>query len=169
MGTYINIGNEGFQSARNGEYVDKSGLIAIVNKKLFTEQRFCCVTRCRRFGKSMAAKMLCAYYDHSVDSHSLFADLEIASHPSFEKHLNKYPVIYLDMTSFVTRYHDDDIVGMIDAELKADVLDSYPDVKVREKGDLMECLIRIAAATGERFFFIIDEWDAICREFKPGT
>ena len=169
MGTYINIGNEGFRRARNGEYVDKSGLIAIVNKKLFTEQCFSCVTRCRRFGKSMAAKMLCAYYDHSVDSHSLFADLEIASHPSFEKHLNKYPVIYLDMTSFVTRYHDDDIVGMIDADLKADVLDSYPDVKVREKGDLMECLIRIAAETGERFFFIIDEWDAICREFKPGT
>ena len=157
MGTYINIGNEGFQSARNSEYVDKSGLIAIVNSKLFTEQRFSCVTRCRRFGKSMAAKMLCAYYDHSVDSHALFTDLEIASDPSFEKHLNKYPVIYLDMTSFVTRFHDDDIVGMIDAELRADILESYPDVKVREKSDLMECLIRIAAATGERFFFIIDE------------
>ena len=112
--------------------------------------------------------MLCAYYDHSVDSRSLFEDLEIASHPSFEKHLNKYPVINLDMSDFVTRCHNDDIVRMIDAELKADLLDSYPDVKVREEGDLMECLIRIAAATGEKFIFIIDEWDAICREFKSG-
>ena len=169
MGTYINIGNEGFQSARNSEYVDKSGLIAIVNKTLFTEQRFSCVTRCRRFGKSMAAKMLCAYYDHSVDSHTLFEGLEIVSHPSFEKHLNKYPVIYLDMTSFVTRFHDDDIVGRIDAALREDVMEAYPQVETREGDDLMGCLIRIAAATGERFVFIIDEWDAICREFKPGT
>ena len=169
MGTYINIGNEGFRRARNGEYVDKSGLIAIVNRTLFTELSFSCVTRCRRFGKSMAAKMLCAYYDHSVDSRSLFADLEIATHPTFEEHLNKYPVIYLDMTSFVTRFHDDDIVGKIDAELRADILKAYPDQKAQEGDDLMALLIRIAETTGERFVFIIDEWDAICREFKPGT
>ncbi len=64
MGAYINIGNAGFQSVRNGEYVDKSGLISIVNGTLFTERRFSCVSRSRRFGKSVAAKMLCAYYDH---------------------------------------------------------------------------------------------------------
>ena len=169
MGTYINLGKEGFQSVRNGEYIDKSGLIAVVNKTLFTEQRFSCVTRCRRFGKSMAAKMLCAYYDHSIDSRSLFADLEIASHPSFETHLNKCPVIYLDMTSFVTRYHDDDIVDKIDATLRAGILEAYPGQKEETDDDLMALLIRIAASTGEKFFFIIDEWDAICREFKPGT
>lgn len=61
MGYYINVGNAGFQSSRNGEYVDKSRLISIVNGTLFTEKKFSCVTRCRRFGKSMAAKMLCAY------------------------------------------------------------------------------------------------------------
>ena len=87
MGIYINIGNAGFQSARNGEYVDKSGLISVVNKTLFTKRRFSCVSRCRRFGKSMAAKMLYAYYDHSCDSRSLFADLQIASDPTFEQHL----------------------------------------------------------------------------------
>ena len=89
MGIYINIGNAGFRSSRNSEYVDKSRLISVVNKTLFTEQRFSCVTRCRRFGKSMAAKMLCAYYDKSCDSRQLFQDLKIASHPSFEQHLNK--------------------------------------------------------------------------------
>ncbi|MBR3092121.1 MAG: AAA family ATPase [Bacteroidaceae bacterium] len=62
MGTYINIGNAGFQRIRRSEYIDKSGLIAVVNSTLFTEQSLSCVTRCRRFGKSMAAKMLCAYY-----------------------------------------------------------------------------------------------------------
>ena len=169
MGTYINIGNEGFESARKREYIDKSGLIAAVNNTLFSEWRFSCVTRCRRFGKSMAAKMLCAYYDHSVDSRSLFADLQIAQHPSFEEHLNKYPVIFLDMTSFVTRYHDDDIVGLIDQAIKEDVLKAYPEQESRDGDDLMDVLIRIAIATGERFVFIVDEWDAICREFKAGT
>jgi len=88
MSLYLNIGNEGFASARNGEYVDKSGLIAVMNSTLHTERRFSCVTRCRRFGKSMAAKMLSAYYDCSCDSRHLFHDLEIARHPSFEKYLN---------------------------------------------------------------------------------
>ena len=169
MGTFINIGNAAFQRIRRSEYIDKSGLIAVVNSTLFTEQCFSCVTRCRRFGKSMAAKMLCAYYDHSCDSRSLFADLEIANDPSFEKHLNKYAVIYLDMTEFVTRFHDEDIVGQLDNALMADVLEAYPGTQTREGDDLMNCLIRIMEATGEQFVFIIDEWDAICREFKPGT
>ena len=156
-------------SARNGEYVDKSGLITIINGTLFSERRFSCVTRSRRFGKSLAAKMLCAYYDHSCDSRRLFADLEIASHPTFEQHLNKYPVIYLDLTSFVTRFRDDGIVSVIEEELMADVHANYPDVPVEAKDDLMKLLIRIASSTGQRFFFIIDEWDAICREFDPGT
>ena len=156
-------------SARNGEYVDKSGLITIINGTLFSERRFSCVTRSRRFGKSLAAKMLCAYYDHSCDSRRLFADLEIASHPTFEQHLNKYPVIYLDLTSFVTRFRDDGIVSVIEEELMADVHANYPDVPVEAKDDLMKLLIRIASSTGQRFFFIIDEWNAICREFDPGT
>ena len=63
MGIYINKGNEGFQSTRRSEYVDKTGLIAVVNKTLLTEKRFSCVTRSRRFGKTIAAKMLLAYYD----------------------------------------------------------------------------------------------------------
>ena len=169
MGTYINIGNVGFQRARNSEYVDKSGLISVVNKTLFTEHCFSCITRSRRFGKSMAAKMLCAYYDHSCDSRPLFADLKIASDPSFEEHLNKYPVIYLDLSDFVTRFKDATIVGQMDAELKEDVRAAYPDIPLQDGDDLMKYLVRIVAARQQPFIFIIDEWDAICREFAPGT
>ena len=123
MGIYINIGNEGFRSARNSEYVDKSGLIAVINNTLETEKRYTCVTRCRRFGKSMAAKMLCAYYDRSCDSRSLFADLTIAHDPSFDKHLNKYPVIYLDVTNFTTRETPiGEVVALIQKEVKAEIL-----------------------------------------------
>ena len=169
MGIYINIGNAGFQSARNGEYVDKSGLIAVVNETLFTKRRFSCVTRCRRFGKSMAAEMLCAYYSQSCDSRSLFADLEIANDPLFEKHLNKYPVIYLDMSDFVTRFKDETIVRQMDNRLKADIQKAYPDVPLMDDDDLMDYLVRIVEAKAQQFIFIIDEWDAICREFKAGT
>ena len=169
MGKYINTGNEGFRRIRKSEYVDKSGLIAVVNDKLFSEQCFTCVSRCRRFGKSMAAKMLCAYYDKSCNSRELFTDLEIAHHPSFEEHLNKYPVIYLDLTSFIVRYRDEGIVAQMDKALREEVVEAYPDVEMKETDDLMDCLFRIADATGERFIFIIDEWDAICREFPSGT
>ena len=169
MGAYINIGNAGFQRVRNGEYVDKSGLIAVVNNTLFTERCFSCVSRSRRFGKSVAAKMLCAYYDQSCDSRNLFADLEIASDPSFEKHLNKYPVIYLDLTSFITNMSDDIIVDKMDATLLADVGKAYPDIPVESSDRLMDYLLRVAVAKGQSFIFIIDEWDTICREYAPGT
>ena len=165
MGTYINIGNAGFQRARNSEYVDKSGLIAVVNSTLFTERSFSCVSRCRRFGKSMAAKMLCAYYDQSCDSRSLFADLEIAGDPSFEKHLNKYPVIYLDVTDFTTRpIPRKELTAMIDKEIREELCDAYPDVPVKEGDDLMKMLGRVVQHTGKQFIMIVDEWDAICRE-----
>ena len=170
MGIFINRGNADFQRIRNSEYVDKTELISAVNRTLFTEQAMSCVTRCRRFGKSMAAKMLCAYYDDSCDSRSLFADLKIAQDGSFEQHLNKYPVIYLDMTDFITRFKgDDSIVSHIDREVRADIHAAFPEVPAEEDDDLMALLLRIVLKTGRPFFFIIDEWDAICREFPPGS
>lgn len=169
MGTYINIGNYGFESARNGEYVDKSGLISIINNTIKSERRFSCITRCRRFGKSIAAKMLCAYFDHSCDSRKLFADLEISKDSTFETHLNKYPVIYLDMTAFVTRFKDENIVVHVQEELKKDILKAYPDIIVDDTLDLMQTLIAISEKKRQQFIMIIDEWDAICREFQSGT
>lgn len=165
MGTFINKGNEGFRRALNGEYVDKTGMIEIINKTLDTERSLTCLTRSRRFGKSMALKMLCAYYDKSCDSRQLFDGLAAQNGETFEKHLNKYPVICLDLTSFITRYRNDDkIVDHIQCEIKEDILETYPDVKVKAEDDLMAALLRIATQTGERFIFLIDEWDAILRE-----
>lgn len=169
MGTYINIGNAGFQSARNSEYVDKSGLISFVNATLNSERRFTCVSRCRRFGKSMAAKMLNAYYDQSCDSRSLFTDLKIAGDSSFETHLNKYPVISIDMGGFVARYRNEDVVAHIKSELMADIQEAYPQIEARSTDDLLNILIRISSFIGQKFIFIIDEWDAICREYPSGS
>ena len=169
MGLYIDIGNSGFASARSSEYVDKSGLIAVINTTLNTERRFSCVTRCRRFGKSLAAKMLNAYYDRSCDSRQLFADLKIAQDATFEQHLNKYAVIYLDMSDFVPRFKDEGIVRQIQNRLMEDVTKTFAQVEVSQDDDLMDRLVRIHQATGQQFVLIVDEWDAICREFEAGT
>ena len=78
MGIYINPGNESFRVKRGGIYVDKSGLIGIVNRSIGQQEKLSCVSRPRRFGKSYAAQMLCAYYSLGCDSAPLFDDLEIA-------------------------------------------------------------------------------------------
>ena len=166
MGIYINKGNEAFRVIRNSEYVDKTGMISEINKIINTESQFCCVTRCRRFGKSMAAKMLCAYYDYSCDSHELFQGLQIENDASFEQHLNKYPVVYIDVTDFTTRYrNDENIVNILQNEVKEEVANVFSGVPISETDDLMAALIKVKATTNQKFFIIIDEWDAILREF----
>ena len=149
----------------NSEYVDKTSLIPLINATLNTESRYSCVTRCRRFGKSMAAKMLCAYYDKSCDSRELFRGLVAEKADSFEKYLNKYYVISVDMTDFTTKFRGErDIVSLIQQEIMDEVLEVFPDTKVKKRDDLMDILYSISESTGDRFVMIIDEWDAILRE-----
>jgi hypothetical protein len=165
MGNYLNLGNAGFESIRKGTYVDKTGLISFVNSVLGTKQKLTCVSRPRRFGKSFAAQMLCAYYDRSCDSRSLFADLEIARDLSFEEHLNKYDVIYLDMTLFTsTSRNIKDVVMKLQEAVIRELAEAYPETESSET--LVDMLAGIADSTGNKFIFIIDEWDALFREAK---
>ena len=103
MGIYLNPGNVGFRKSLRSEiYVDKTGLISYTNKVLDTRQQFICVSRPRRFGKSMAAEMLAAYYSKGCDSREMFQGLAIAKDPSFEEHLNQCNVIFLNMQDFLS-------------------------------------------------------------------
>ena len=157
MGTYINKGNSDFRDIVTHEYVDKTQLIPLINATLNSESRYSCVTRCRRFGKSMAARMLSAYYDKSCDSRELFHGLKAEQDSSFETYLNKYYVIRIDMTDFTTKYRGEkDIVRRIQESVMDDAKDVFPDIKVREGDDLMDILFRISESTGERFVIIID-------------
>ena len=104
MGVYLNPGNYGFaESLRSKIYVDKTGLIAYTNEVSNSKQKFICVSRPRRFGKTMAAEMLIAYYSCGCDSREMFQGLEIANHPSFDEHLNQYNVLFLNMQRFLSR------------------------------------------------------------------
>ena len=162
---YLNKGNDGFASLRNSKFVDKSLLVAEVNSAMMTENRFLCVTRARRFGKSVAVKMLNAYYDKSCDSRNLFQGLAISKDKDFEKHLNRYPVLYLDMTDFVTKYGNDvQLVEHIKRDICEELLELYEGVVMKPNDDLMDLLVSIVNQTGEKFVCLIDEWDALCRE-----
>lgn len=165
MGLYINKGNAGFASVCGSGFVDKSMLIDRVNRVLQTESRFMCVTRARRFGKSVAVKMLNAYYDKSCDSSKLFENLQISQTEGYKKHLNQYPVIYLDMTDFLTKYGNvANLVELIKQDIANELLSLYDEVKMAEGDDLMDLLIKIVSANGQPFICLIDEWDALCRE-----
>ncbi len=167
MGRFLDRGNYDFSRVRNSEYVDKSAMIQFINETLDTENCFSCVSRCRRFGKSLAAKMLYAYYDRASDSRPLFEDLAIAKMPSYEQHLNKYPTIFVDMTDFTTEYSkNSDVVDIMQATIKKEICELYPNVRIDESDNLMNTLFKVTEKTGDRFIMIIDEWDAICREFE---
>ena len=132
MGIYINKGNGDFRDIVSHEYVDKSILIPAINATLNSEARYSCVTRCRRFGKSMAAKMLCAYYDKSCDSRELFAGLMVEKDDSFESYLNKYYVLSVDMTDFTTKYRcEKNIVSLIQQDIMDDLLEAFPNTIVK--------------------------------------
>lgn len=168
MGRYLNVGNDGFRAIRKGRYVDKTGLISFINETLGTADKLTCVSRARRFGKSFAVKMLCAYYDKSCDSSELFDGLEIAEDPSYRKYLNKYDVIYLDMTLFISLCGNmKDIMAYIQEQVIQEIADVYPAAAGEEH--LSMAMAKASASAGIKFIVIIDEWDALFREAKNDT
>ncbi len=167
MGIYLNPGNDSFKRILNDTYVDKTGLLDFINATIDTAGCLTCISRPRRFGKSFAAKMLCAYYDKSCDSRELFQGLRISQMSSYEKYRNRFDVIYLDITWFLSRAKEvDRVVFDIQEAVIEELRSAFPENIKEEVDYLPEALLQIAQATGERFFIIIDEWDAIFRERK---
>lgn len=164
LGNYVNIGNEGFARIRNDVYVDKTGLIGLINQTIDTSRCLTCISRPRRFGKSFAAKMLCAYYDKTCDSSGLFDDLLIAGDEQYRKHLNHYDVIYLDMTGVIGEASITDIVPYIQRNVVRELAEQYPKLKIVE--GFAATLANAAEIAGNKLVMIIDEWDAPIREAK---
>lgn len=163
MGIYLNPGNSGFVTMRKKNYVDKSGLIHLINESIDSNEKMTCVSRPRRFGKSYAAKMLCAYYDKTCDSSSLFHDLTIAKDADYLEYLNRYDVIYLDMTNIISEGGKDKIVSYIKRKLTEELVNAYPDLKA-DVDSFTATLVRTVELTGNKIVVIIDEWDAPIRE-----
>ena len=167
MGTYLNPGNNGFSRIAKNNYVDKTGLIGILNRTIDTTNNLTCISRPRRFGKSYAAQMLCAYYDKTCDSHELFGKYCISKDVSYERYMNQYHVISLDITGFISdvkkkRMPLREIPEKIDTALLKETQKLFPELK--EITDLNECLLELVRTTGTKIIFVIDEWDSMIRE-----
>ena len=164
MGIYLNPGNIGFEQICRGEYIDKTGLIRLVNQRIGGPNNLLCISRPRRFGKSYAAKMLCAYYDCSCDSHHLFAKRNIGKAKSYRTYLNQYNVIYLDITGFISAAKRQgiplrDVPNMIVGTIHEELMLQAPELPWQKS--LTDCLVLyVEKPEGKSFIFIIDEWDA---------
>ena len=162
MGMYLNPGNSSFARILKSDYIDKTGLIALINNRVDTEHSLICVSRPRRFGKSYAARMLCAYYDSSCDSHDLFNGSAVSETKGYEDNINKYNVIYLDMSNLLEKVKPEQLTQFIKDSVEAEIFASYPTV---EKGmSFDQTLLNTVEITNKKFFVIIDEWDAPIRE-----
>lgn len=171
MGLYLNPGNDKFKRALNSEiYVDKTGMIAYTNKVLDTEQQNICVSRPRRFGKSMAANMLTAYYSRECDSRELFAGCKIAEDKDFEKYLNQFDTIFLNMQEFLSRSENvQEMLTEIERRVCHELVLEHAEVKFFNENRLSDCMQDIYYHTKIPFVIILDEWDCIFREYKNDT
>ena len=171
MGLYLDPGNDAFRIAVNDDiYVDKTGMIALLNQRINKNKRYVCVSRPRRFGKSMAAEMLAAYYGKGCSSWELFEGLKIEGDESYEKHLNQYHVVAVNVQQFLRK--TDSLINLgrcIEKAVLQELSEIYPDWLNAEGLTLAEALtIVYNRRRGEHrgFIFIIDEWDCIFRTDK---
>ena len=167
MGMYVNPGNMEFAAIVADGYVDKTGLISLVNGAIGTPRKLITVTRPRRFGKTFAAKSLVAYYSCGCDSRALFGGLDISRDPSYDAHLNAYNVIRLDMTAFKGV---SDVAASVARALLAELRQLLPSTAATsadtEALTLVSTLADVVNTTHKKFIFVIDEWDAPLREIR---
>ena len=171
MGIYLNPGNDLFYSTVTYSeiYVDKTMLISFTNKCLFGENKEICVSRPRRFGKSMAENMLTAYYSKGCDSRELFSKFQIAQTPDFEKHLNRYNVIHIDMQKFLGRTKNvHEMLDFLQKRVLKEMKQTFSGIEPEETS-LIIALEDLYGQCEEKFIFIIDEWDSIFRVHRDNA
>ena len=165
MGTYVNPGIERLERSKaNKHYVDKSMILSVLNERINTDDNLICVSRPRRFGKTMAANMIAAYYTKGSDSHEIFSDLKISKDPSFEENINKYTVIQLDINNIITRKGSLSVPSFIKSLVVPELREEYPSLDLGEDVDIPGAILEIYKKTGDQFVFVIDEYDVIIRD-----
>ena len=168
MGDYLNPSNRLFQmSIRSKIYIDKTELIAFTNELMDTSGRFMCISRPRRFGKTMAMNMLAAYYSRGCDSAELVAQCKIAKKTLYEEHLNQHNVIRINMQEFLGKDHTvDGLLKTLCQYTSREIFREYPDVDYADKDDFFQVMKDVYNHTGVSFIILIDEWDCLFREYR---
>ena len=157
MGIYVNPSEALLKMSVNSKiYVDKSMIIHELNQLLNSEDRFVCVARPRRFGKSMAGNMIAAYYGKKANSRPILEKLKIAQAPDFDTYLNAFHVIKLDVNGFYSNSnHNEDIVRLFTAKVRRELQSEFPDCGLHKSDSLPDCIEKIYAQTGEQFVVIM--------------
>ena len=169
MALYLNVGNESFQESLDSPiYVDKSPLIEILNKSIKTKNKYFCLSRPRRFGKSVTAQMICSYYAKGQDCSPLFDDRKIASFDDYKKHLNQYDVIFINMTD---EFNDSScdvnkMIASITKSVVGELKEAYPQIDFKSPDILHKTLKEVFSQSKVPFVIVIDELDCIMREKK---
>ena len=168
MGSYLNPGSKGFRESLNSAiYVDKTAMIEKTNAVVDTRQKFLCVSRPRRFGKSMAADMLAAYYGREADSAKLFDQLAVSRAKTYRKFLNRYDVIKIDMQEFFSVTQSvDEMLSMLGRYLILELKEHFRGVPFYDENNLIQMMKDIFVRTEHSFVILIDEWDCLFREYK---
>jgi hypothetical protein len=171
MGIFLNRGNEEFETVVNsGLYVDKTDMINFFNQVINTEQRYVCVSRPRRFGKSITANMIAAYFEKGCDSRSLFEGRKLSETDNWDKNLNKYDVIRIDLADIrASKDTSEDALDYIDEMFLKEIDEAYPGIIDCKKNAVADALALINDKTGAKFVIIIDEWDCLFRDEKSNT
>ena len=169
MGIYLNPGYENFRRTLAADiYVDKTMMIAETNRFIDKGNNYICISRPRRFGKTIAGNMLNAYYSKGCDARELFAPYKIAKDACFEEKLNRYNVIMIDMNSEYQNTRDkEQLLKRLTREIKKEMREQFPDVMLEEDDSLAQSILRVFDQTGETFIILIDEYDVLVREQVP--
>ena len=170
MGNYLNQDGKKFYEITHSDiYVDKTELLTYTNSVLQTLQKYICISRPRRFGKSITASMIAAYYSRGCDAKELFSPYKIARNLDFDTYRNKYNTLFLNMQEFLSRTKN--IYELLDRMKRLvlrDLKREYPNVDYFDDTDLIESMQDVYQETNCPFVVIIDEWDCIFPGIQTG-
>ena len=168
MGNYLNQDGKKFYEITHSDiYVDKTELLTYTNSVLQTLQKYICISRPRRFGKSITASMIAAYYSRGCDAKELFSPYKIARNLDFDTYRNKYNTLFLNMQEFLSMSGTmEEMLEMLKNYLAADFEETYPEVRFRDEKNLIQVMKDVFSYTRCPFVILIDEWDCLFREYK---
>jgi len=164
MGTFVNPSIEGFEIDLNARiYVDKSLLIKELNEIIDTRDCYLCVSRPRRFGKTMAENMLCAYYGRTTDTSQIFNNLKIGkdeeAHEKYLKYLNKFNVLIIDCQRIWANKQERAFMQYMNKVINQELIDEFPEVELSADNSIADNILKIYNETKIKFVIFFDEYD----------
>ena len=171
MGIFLNRGNEEFDSVVHSQiYIDKTDILHFFNEVINTEQRYVCVSRPRRFGKSITANTIAAYFEKGCDSRPLFEGRKLSQFENWDCNLNKYDVLRIDLADIRARRETpEETLDSIEEDIVKELDEAFPAIVDCEKDGIADALAKINDKTGAKFVIIIDEWDCLFRDDKANS